>query len=342
MCADAMAMSRLSTTRSTDAQRETWSPRGSRAVLVGAALIAVTSAASSGPSPAVSRQPGDDQWQVVAFEPAHEPSFRWDEVRRGMRDAAQDTGLTLSVRRFPAGERDPSVALASLEDGTDAVALALQPPMAWPRAIDREGNDAPPIAVVSWGVDPELGGTGVGVSAVLTTDDRAVGSAAGERFTAIGVQRALCVLDESATVVLDRRCDGAIEAMRTPGSSMDLLAAFDPAGDPSGIPAAIAARLVADPAIDGVLATNPTVARAALDAVSVVGPDREVIVGVIDADDELLDLAARGRIAFAMDLRPYLQGYLAITTLAAALRGQTGSGPPVLVDVGAAIVAGDE
>jgi ABC-type sugar transport system substrate-binding protein len=255
-----------------------------------------------------------------------------------MRDAAEDAGLQLSVRRLPAGERDPWVAVASLADEADAVAIVLQPPMRWPEVGDPTATGTPPVAVVSWGVDPGEGGSGEGVSTVITTDERAVGAAAGGRLAAMGVQRALCVLDESATVVLDRRCAGAIEAMRTAGASMSLLAALDPAGDPSGIPAAISARLVADQAIDGILATDPTVARAALDALSSVEPDREVRVAVIEADDGLLDLAVQGRLAFAMDLRPYLQGQLGIWTLAALLHEQPGPGPPVLVDVGADIV----
>jgi len=73
--------------------------------------------------------------------------------------------------------------------------------------------------------------------------------------------------------------------------------------------------VVADDA-DGVLATNATGGMLALDGLARVRRVGQVKVGAFDLAPEVLEAVRTGKLLFAVDQQPYLQGYLPVVMLA--------------------------
>jgi simple sugar transport system substrate-binding protein len=95
--------------------------------------------------------------------------------------------------------------------------------------------------------------------------------------------------------------------MEAVGGRSRVLAVTD--DDPS-TPQRIADAVTSDRA-DGVLATNSLGGLAAADALAGQG----VKIGTFDLGPDVLKAVQAGRIGFAVDQQPYLQGYLAVDAL---------------------------
>ena len=80
-------------------------------------------------------------------------------------------------------------------------------------------------------------------------------------------------------------------------------------------PRRIGAAVVEDNA-DGVLATNATGGMLALDGLARVRRVGRVKVGAFDLAPEVLEAVRTGKLLFAVDQQPYLQGYLPVVMLA--------------------------
>jgi simple sugar transport system substrate-binding protein len=166
----------------------------------------------------------------------------------------------------------------------------------------------------------------------VSTDESVAGMAAGRQLAALGVTNGLCLtveVGEPAGV----RCSGAATALARNRGVMDVLTALDPWGDPSGIRGALAARLRTDPTIDGILMTDAASTSQALSAVKDAGRLASITLGTFDPGTDALDALEAGELTFAIEQQPFLQGYLALMSLALyVLDGLLpGGGGPVTV-----------
>jgi simple sugar transport system substrate-binding protein len=137
-------------------------------------------------------------------------------------------------------------------------------------------------------------------------EDRA-GLAAGERLARSGVRRALCVNQEVGNEGLDLRCAGLARAMRRVGGRSRVLAV-----DTKNLQETQRkiASAISDDRIDGVLSLSSAAGEAALSVAPV-----DVVLGTFDMDPLTLQAVRRGRMLFAVDQQPYLQGYLPVIYL---------------------------
>ena len=142
-------------------------------------------------------------------------------------------------------------------------------------------------------------------------EDRA-GLAAGRRLARAGVRRALCVNQQVGNVGLDARCDGLRRAMREAGGSARVLGIDDQSAE---TPKKIASTVVSD-RIDGILATNSVGGLHAVDAVGSTRRTGRVEIAAFDLGPDVLRAVDAGKILFAVDQQPYLQGYLPVVMLA--------------------------
>jgi simple sugar transport system substrate-binding protein len=142
-------------------------------------------------------------------------------------------------------------------------------------------------------------------------EDRA-GLEAGRRLADAGVRSALCLNHETDNAGVDARCAGLVQAMREAGGRARTLRIDDE--DPR-LPAKLAAT-VSRERVDGVLATNSLGGLAAAKGLAGTG----VKIGTFDLGPDVLKAVEAGRIGFAVDQQPYLQGYLPIEMLAMRAR----------------------
>ena len=138
------------------------------------------------------------------------------------------------------------------------------------------------------------------------------GEGAGERLAQEGVDNALCINQEVGNVGLDRRCAGFARAMREAGGSSRVVAIDTK--DPDASRAQIKST-ASRPGVDGVLTLGLDAAELAIE-VAPVG----ATLGTFDYSPAVLRAVRTGRMEFAVDQQPYLQGYLPVVFLAERAR----------------------
>jgi simple sugar transport system substrate-binding protein len=251
-------------------------------------------------------------------------------LRLGATEAARDLGVELDVRPLRGTQESRSDLLATIvEEGPDGLVIAAEDPEALRGPIE-EAAAAGIGVVLAWaGIDAWQD---VGALAFVGADERLGGDLAGARLAELGSRRALCVIDNVNDRRLDERCTEAGAAFATAGGRMSVLRALDPPGDPTGVRDAIEARLLAEPDIDAVLATEDDGIRWALQAVERTERADRVRLAAFDPDPDTLQALADGRVAFAVATQPYLQGYLPVVILSGwQRRGLVpGGGQPIL------------
>jgi len=154
----------------------------------------------------------------------------------------------------------------------------------------------------------------IGTLAHIGQPEETAGFKAGKRLVAAGAGKggALCINQEVGNVGLDRRCAGFARAIRAAGGSPRVVAVDTKDLEETRRRVAEAAS---EPGIDAVLALNNTGGEIAADVVP-----RDVLIGTFDFTPAVLRAIRSGRIEFAVDQQPYLQGYLPIVFLAERAR----------------------
>jgi simple sugar transport system substrate-binding protein len=176
-------------------------------------------------------------------------------------------------------------------------------------AIRRAVKAGIPVITINSGSDSFRA---LGVQAHVGQPEGRAGLAAGRRLARAGVRRALCVNQQVGNVGLDARCDGLRRAMQAVGGSSRVLGIDDQSPDtPDKIASAVGSGR-----IDGILATNSVGGLLAVDAVASTRRVDTVKIAAFDLGPDVLRAVESGKLLFAVDQQPYLQGYLPVVMLA--------------------------
>ncbi len=161
-------------------------------------------------------------------------------------------------------------------------------------------------------------------------DEKVAGQGAGTKLKESGLKSLLCVIHEQGNSGLEDRCNGA---KSTFGGKVETLYVKGTA-DINTTTSQISAKLSADKTIDAVLALNPDIAIAGVNAVKTAGSSAKV--ATFDLSAPVVAAIKAGTILFAIDQQQYLQGYLPVVFLALYLRNANtvGGGLPVMTGPG--------
>ena len=160
------------------------------------------------------------------------------------------------------------------------------------------------VYVVNAGSDV---GAQMGVDSYFGQVETVAGLAVGDRLVEAGATHLLCVQHEVNNVALETRCQRS-------GSRLQELTTLRISLDET-VRDQIQSMLEADPSIDSVLTMTASImhdASNAIDAVRSADSSRNVQHAVFELNDEVLDAIEDGRVEFAVDQQPYLQGYLPV------------------------------
>jgi simple sugar transport system substrate-binding protein len=251
----------------------------------------------------------------------------WSVAKKGAEDAAKSMGVDLDYQE---SNNDPQkqaqLIEAAVSAGVKGIAVSAPNPDAIKDALGKAKAANIPIITLNSGstVYKDLGAlTHVG------QDEEIAGEGAGDQFKAAGAKKLLCVIHEQNNVGLQSRCAGA---KKTFGDVTD----FQVTGtaDPTKTANEIAAKLQADSSIDAVLALNPDIAMAAVEAMGTAGSSAKL--ATFDLSGDVVKSIKDGKILFAIDQQQYLQGYLPVVMLALYDRNANtvGGGQPVLTGPG--------
>lgn len=243
---------------------------------------------------------------AVHANPA-EDSF-WAVVEKGAKDAAATYGIDLRS----GGSSDPVAQAQLIEDligaKVNGIIVSLANPDALKDAVMKAAAAGIPVITINSGVSvyKELGAlTHVGQTEFVA------GQGAGEQFAKAGAKKVLVVIHEEGNIGLEERADGCADTFT--GEVERFNVATTGVRDIAGTLAAIQNKLIADPAIDAILALNTNIAIAARDAVKAAGGKQ--MIATFDLSPDVLKAIEDGEMMFAIDQQQYIQGYLPVVFL---------------------------
>jgi simple sugar transport system substrate-binding protein len=232
----------------------------------------------------------------------------WGVVAKGAEDASGTYGITLKS----GGSGDPKEQAQLIEtyvaDQVDGIIVSMANPDALKDAIAKATAAGIPVITINSG-----GGSSkeFGAIAHVGQEENVAGNGAGLEFQKAGAKKVLCVIHEEGNVGLEARCDGLNETLG--GEVVRFNVATTGVKDVRGTTTAIQDKLTSDASIDGILALNPVVGIAALDAVKAAGGSQKV--ATFDLSPDVLTAVENGELLFAIDQQQYLQGYLPVVML---------------------------
>ncbi|HEY0166478.1 MAG TPA: sugar ABC transporter substrate-binding protein [Jatrophihabitans sp.] len=246
----------------------------------------------------------------------------WSIVKAGAVQAGKDMGDAVSYQ----SEGDPTNQSKLIDNAVnqkpDGLVVSMANPQAVKAAVQRAvAAGIPVITINAGGAESKA----YGALSHIGSDERVAGEAVGSRLKTEKVTNVICVIHEAGNVGLETRCEGVKSALGGAVTNIQV--------DNNNLPAAqatIRAKLQQDKSIDGVVTLGGQVASTALGAISGAGSSAKLATFDLNADvaKGVLD----GKIDFAVDQQPYLQGYLAVQmlTLYKTNLNVLGGGLPVL------------
>jgi simple sugar transport system substrate-binding protein len=256
----------------------------------------------------------------------------WSIVRTGAEDAAATLPeVTLDYQGSAGDARLQSDMIrAALNQGADALAVSAPDIGAISGALAEAEAAGIPIITLNSGSD--LLESMPNVITHVGQSERAAGVGAGRKLAEGGSRKALCILHEENNIGLQERCAGAREGMAESGGQVVSIQVTGKA-DPSSTAREIGAAMEAQ-SPDAVLTLDPDIAMAGLKEVT----SREATLATFDLSPDVLDAVSAGRIEFAVDQQPYLQGYLPVSFLELAVRNRNEVGANSIVATGPSFV----
>jgi simple sugar transport system substrate-binding protein len=299
--------------------------------LAAAAALGIALAACSSQGGAQQEQAGGgggtggsadtERYTIAMVTHEHPGDTFWDRIRAGAEDAAAAHNLELRYSNAQAAPEQATLVQNAIDSRPDGIAVTLAyPEQVGPAAKAAVDAGIPTVAFNS-GLDDWKQ---FGAKMYFGSDEHVAGNAAGDRLAQDGAQKALCVIHEQGQVALEARYEGVkatfpnTENLYVQGTDM-----------PS-VRATIAAKLQEDPSITHVVTLGAPIAMTALESIADAGSQAKV--ATFDLNVDAARAIQEGRIMFAIDQQPYVQGYMAVASLWLNLSNgnDMGGGGPVL------------
>jgi simple sugar transport system substrate-binding protein len=245
----------------------------------------------------------------------------WDVVKAGAVQAGKDEHVDLHYQSDPDVGKQSTLIDNAVAAGTDGLVVSMANPDGLEKSIKAAVAAGVPVITITTGIDDwqAFGAiTHVGQSETLA------GKAAGEQLNDLGVKNALCVIQEAGNVGLEQRCAGAKSTFSGTLTNLQV-----DNTDLAGSEATIESKIQADPSLDGILTLGGDMSGQAVKAVDNTGAN--IKVGTFDVNADVVQNIVDGKLQFAVDQQPYVQGYLGVTGIyLKVLNGNDiGGGQPV-------------
>ena len=246
----------------------------------------------------------------------------WSIVKNGAEQAGKDMGDSVSYQSDGDPQKQAQLIDAAVNQKVDGIVVSMANPDALKSSIQHAVSAGIPVITINSGASKykEFGAlTHVG------SDETIAGTAVGQGLKAAGAHNVICVVHEAGNVGLEQRCAGVKTGLGGTTTNMQV--------DNNNLPAAqstIKAKLQSDPSIDGVVTLGGQVATIAQQAIADAGSSAKLATFDLNAD--VAKAVQSGKILFAVDQQPYLQGYLPVVmlTLYKTNLNILGGGQPVL------------
>jgi simple sugar transport system substrate-binding protein len=265
---------------------------------------------------------GDNSGYTIAMITHETPGDTfWDKIKSGAQQAATNYGIDLKYSNDPEPSKQATLIQNAVDSKVDGIATTLATPDALAGAVKSAIDAGIPTVAFNSGIDQYKQ---VGALMYFGSDENLAGASAGERLAAAGSQHPLCVIQAAGSVALEARCAGV--KSKVPGTENVQVNG----ADDSAVVSALQAKLAEDDSIDSIVTLGAPIALDALKAKDAASSDATLITFDLNAD--AAQAIKDGKIEFSIDQQPYVQGYMAVTSLYLNLKNgnDLGGGGPVL------------
>ena len=259
--------------------------------------------------------------QMITHEQAGD-TF-WDKIRAGAEDAARNTGVTLQYSNNENGPEQATLVQNAIDSKVAGLAVTLSNADAVIPVAKKAADAGIPVVVFNQGITDY---TEAGSKMYFGSDELLAGQTVGQKLAADDPSgKTLCIIQAQGSVALETRCAGVksgypnTENLQVNGADL-----------PS-VQQTIQSKLAQDASITNIVTLGAPIALAAMQAQESAGNTRAKIA-TFDLNQEAAQAIKDGKILFSVDQQPYVQGYMAVTSLWLNLTNgnDIGGGKPTL------------
>jgi simple sugar transport system substrate-binding protein len=265
---------------------------------------------------------GDNSGYTIAMITHETPGDTfWDKIKSGAQQAADNYGIDLKYSNDPDPGQHATLIQNAIDSKVDGIATTLDAPDAEAESVKGASDAGIPVVAFNQGIDDYQD---VGAQMYFGSDENLAGETAGKRITDDGGKHTLCVIQDEGSVALEARCAG----VKTTSSGTENIQVNG--ADDSAVVSSLQAKLSEDDSIDYIVTLGAPIALDALQAIDAAGSDAKLVT--FDLNTDAAKAIKDGSIEFSIDQQPYVQGYLAVTSLYLNVKNgnDIGGGGPVL------------
>ncbi|PZS13544.1 MAG: sugar ABC transporter substrate-binding protein [Pseudonocardiales bacterium] len=299
-------------------------PRWLAAVLVPLLLVTACSSANSvnRPHNKAGGGSGGYKYKIAVVTHGGTGDSFWSIVKAGTQQAGKDMGDSVTYQSDGDPTKQSGLIDAAVNQKPDGLVVSMANPEALKAAVKRAVDAGIPVITINAG---EAQSKSYGALTHIGSDETVAGQAVGTELKNQGVKNVICVVQEAGNVSLEQRCAGVKDKLGGTVTNLQV--------DNNNLPAAqslILAKLQQDKSIDGVVTLGAQVATKAEAAIAGAGSSAKLATFDLNAD--VAKAVVDGKMLFAVDQQPFLQGYLAVVMLTQykANLNVLGGGQPVL------------
>jgi simple sugar transport system substrate-binding protein len=229
----------------------------------------------------------------------------WDTIRKGAQAAAAKDNVKLVYSSDPNGGNQANLVQNAIDQKVDGIAVTLAKPDAMKAAVAKAEKAGIPVVGFNTGVQDWKE---QGLLSYFGQDESIAGEAFGRKLNEAGAKHTVCVIMEQGQVALEARCGGV---KKTFEGKTDIL--YVNGTDMPSVKSTITAKLKTDTSIDYVTTLGAPFAMTAIQSIADAGTKTKL--ATFDLNKDAVGAIESGKIQWAIDQQPYLQGYLSVDSL---------------------------
>jgi simple sugar transport system substrate-binding protein len=264
----------------------------------------------------------ENQYTFAMITHAQPGDTFWDIIRKGANAAAKKDNVKLIYLSDPTADKEAQLIANVVQQHVDGIALTLAFPEAEAKDVKAAQDAGIPIVAFNAGTDDWKK---QGVLMYVGQNETIAGEAVGQRLNDEGAKSVVCVDQQQGAVQLEARCDGIKKTFK---GAFQIL--YVTGYDMPTVRARLQAKLQQDPNVDYVVTLGAPFAPTVSDAI--VAASSKAKLGTFDLTPQAVTLIQAGKLQWAIDQQPFVEGYEAIDLLwLNKINGDiVGGGQPVL------------
>jgi len=246
----------------------------------------------------------------------------WDKIRAGAEDAAKAHGITLNYSNNENGPEQATLVQNAIDSKVSGIAVTLSNADAVIPVTQKAVAAGIPVVAFNQGITDYKK---AGAKMYFGSDETLAGKTIGVKLTQEDASgKTLCIIQAQGSVALEARCAG-VKSGYANTENLQVNGA-----DLPSVQQTIQAKLAEDKSITNIVALGAPIATAALQAQQSAGSTARVVT--FDMSPDVAQAIKDGKIEFAIDQQPYVQGYQSVTMLWMNITNgnDLGGGGPVL------------